>query len=143
MKFSIHELKEKASIDFIYDYRKEISNIVDILSIEPTKIEANFRYERDELFMQVKVDCHMCLACSKTLKPVKYHMQFEDSLIFGSSQEADFPLTDSIELSDIIFGLMISEKPYTIYHPDAKDITYEKEDSPHPAFAELDKTYKK
>ena len=143
MKFSVHELKEKTSLDFIHDYSKDILKSVDILSIEPAHISVQIHVEKDELYMRVNIDCKMELACSKTLKPVPYHMQFEESLIFGSSQEADFPLTDPLELTDIIYGLMISEKPYTIYHPDAKDITYEKEDSPHPAFAELDKTYKK
>jgi uncharacterized protein len=37
----------------------------------------------------------------------------------------------------------LSEKPYTIYHPDADKTLFEKEKSPHPAFADLDKIVKK
>ncbi|TNF08317.1 MAG: hypothetical protein EP317_03275 [Bacillota bacterium] len=143
MKFSIHDLKEKTSIDFICDFKNEILQTPDILSIEPAYVTADIRFANDELYLQFKIDCHMILACSKTLKPVPYHMQFEETLIFGDDEDSDFPLTDPLELGEVIYGLIISEKPYTIYHPDAKDVTFEKEKSPHPAFAELDKTYKK
>jgi hypothetical protein len=86
----------------------------------------------------IKVDVQMELACSKTMKPVPYHMQFDADIVFGSSEDAEYPLTDPLELSDIIFGYIISEKPYTIYHPDAEKTSFDPEKSPHPAFADLD-----
>jgi uncharacterized protein len=143
MKVSISDLKEKTSIDFICDLKNEIDKTPDILSIEPAIVNAAIRFESNELYLQFKIDCKMELACSKTLKPVPFHMNFEETVVFGDHEDSDFPLSDPIELTEIIYGLIISEKPYTIYHPDAKDITFEKEKSPHPAFAELDKTFKK
>jgi uncharacterized protein len=143
MNISIHELKEKTSLDFICQFKNEIEQTPDILSIQPVNVHLGIRFEKDEVYLQFNIDCHMELACSKTLKPVPYHMQFDETLIFGDHEDCDFPLTDPLHLSEIIYGLIVSEKPYTIYHPDAKDITFEKENSPHPAFAELDKTFKK
>ncbi|MBU1141890.1 MAG: hypothetical protein KKG64_05130 [Firmicutes bacterium] len=143
MKFSLHELKEKTSIELTYDYSKEIESIVDILSIQPAQIVCNFDFVSGELLMDVTVDVKMELACSKTLKPVPYEMNFNEKIIFGNTYEADYPLTNPLELTEIIFGYILSEKPYTIYHPDAKDTLFEKEKSPHPAFVDLDKIVKK
>ncbi|MCR3907005.1 MAG: DUF177 domain-containing protein [Tenericutes bacterium] len=143
MKFSLNELKEHTSINFIYDYSKEISAVIDILSIEPAKINGEIYYGHNELKLDISVDVNMELACSKTLKPVPYEMHFDAEILFSDTLEADFPLTDPLELTDIIFGYIVSEKPYTIYHPDAKDIIFEEEKRPHPAFAELDKNMKK
>ena len=143
MKIALHELKEKTSIELNYDYSDEIKRTVDILSIQPAEISCEFNFESDELYMNISVSVDMELACSKTLKPVPYLLEFDADIIFGSSLAADYPLTDPLELTDIIFGYIVSEKPYTIYHPDAENILFEKEKSPHPAFADLDKNVKK
>ena len=143
MKLYLHELKEKTSFQFTHDFSNDILAIPDILSIEPAKIQMDVAFRLEELHVDLSVDVMMNLACSKTLKPVLYHMQFQDLIIFGDTDDADYPLSDPIPFSDIIFGYIVSEKPYTIYHPDAKDVTFEKEKSPHPAFAELDKTFNK
>jgi len=143
MKIILHEIKEKASLDFTYDYQKEIDSIEDILSIKPAIIHVDVNFQDDTLILNIDVSVDMELACSKTLKPVQYHMDIKEEVIFGDHEEADFILTNEIELSDIIFGYIISEKPYTIYHPDAKELLFEKEKSPHPAFADLDKLLKK
>lgn len=143
MKILLHEIKEKASLDFTYDYQKEIEAIDDILSIKPAKIHMDIDDQEDTLILNIDVNVDMELACSKTLKPVEYHMDIKEEVIFGDQEDADFILTNEIDLSDIIFGYIISEKPYTIYHPDAKELLFEEEKSPHPAFADLDKLLKK
>jgi uncharacterized protein len=143
MKIILHEIKEKASLDFTYDYHKEIEHIEDILSIKPANIHVDINFDDDSLILDFNVKVDMELACSKTLKPIPYHMDISENVIFGNQEDADFILTNEIELSDIIFGYIISEKPYTIYHPDAKELLFEEEKSPHPAFADLDKLLKK
>ncbi|MBU1143038.1 MAG: DUF177 domain-containing protein [Firmicutes bacterium] len=143
MKYSIHDLKEKTSIDLVIDYSKMIEDSLEILAIEPAKVKADIFFKHDELTMNIHVDVLMELACSKTLKPVPYEMSFDEVIIFGNTEDADFPLEEPLELEDIIFGYIISEKPYTIYHPDANEASFEQEKSPHPAFADLDKIVKK
>jgi uncharacterized metal-binding protein YceD (DUF177 family) len=143
MLLKLSDLKEKTSLKFVQDYQDQIANEVDILSIDPAHIQCEILSKTDELLITVHVDVQMELACSKTLKPVPYHMQFDADIVFGSSEDAEYPITDPIELSDIIFGYILSEKPYTIYHPDAEKTSFDKEKSPHPAFADLDKIVKK
>jgi uncharacterized metal-binding protein YceD (DUF177 family) len=90
MKFSLNELKEHTSINFIYDYSKEISAVIDILSIEPAKINGEIYYGHNELKLDISVDVNMELACSKTLKPVPYEMHFDAEILFSDTLEADF-----------------------------------------------------
>lgn len=143
MKILLHEIKDKASLDFTYDYHKEIEPMEDILSIKPAIIHVDIRFKDNSLILNFNMNVDMVLACSKTLKPVPYHMDINENIIFGEQEDADYVLTNEIEVSDIIFGYIISEKPYTIYHPDAKELLFEEEKSPHPAFADLDKLLKK
>lgn len=143
MKFTIHELREQASLTFTFDYTHHLKNTVDMLSIEPAKIMISNRWIDHELMMNVVIDVNMELACAKTLKPVPYEMHMETDIVFGDSEDCDFKLTDPLELTDILFGYIMSEKPYTIYHPDADKTSFDQERSPHEAFAELDKTFKK
>ena len=93
---------------------------MDILSIQPASIYIDVNVIEKEIILSLSVKVDMELACAKTLKPVFYHMEIEEEVIFGDSEHADFIITNEIEISDIIFGYIISEKPYTIYHPDAK-----------------------
>ena len=143
MKFLVRDLNDVTSIDYSFDFTNYIEDIVDIIKIEPAHISGTFQRVEDELIFTGFVEVNLVLACSKTLKPVDYSMAFDANLIFGNTEDADYPLTEVIELSDLIFGYIISEKPYTIYHPDAKDILFEEEKSAHPAFADLDKLLKK
>jgi uncharacterized protein len=143
MTFSIHQLKEVSKLDFTYDYKHHLKHVIDILDIGPAHITCELKWIQDELVMDVHIDVNMVLACSKTLKPVPYVMKMDEQIIFGPTEDSDYPLTDPLELTDILFGYIVSEKPFTIYHPDAMNTSFEKERSPHPAFADLDKTFKK
>ncbi len=140
MKFTVHELKENTNLTFTFDYTHHLKDIPDMLSIDIAKISCKNEWIQSELIMDVEVDVKMELACAKTLKPVLYHMHMHEEIMFGDSEDCDYPLTDPIELTDILFGYLLSEKPYTIYHPDADKTSFEEERSPHPAFADLDKT---
>lgn len=142
MKMSLHELKEKTTLDFEFDFTSSLTSVPDMLSIQPAKIHLDWSWVQDHLMMTLNLTCQMELACAKTLKPVPYAMDLNTEIIFGDIDDADYPLEDPIYISDIIFGYIVTEKPYTIYHPDAEKTTFEKEKSPHPAFADLDKNYK-
>ncbi|MDY0075068.1 MAG: hypothetical protein WC992_01300 [Acholeplasmataceae bacterium] len=143
MRFSLRELKETSSLEFTYDFTPHLSRVVDILSIEPAHILCDIRWIKGDLLIDVHLNCQMELACSKTLKPVPYQMNMNAEILFGDSEECDYPLSDPLEITDILFGYIVSEKPYTIYHPDAMKTSFDQERSSHPAFADLDKTYKK
>jgi len=116
MKKLFDEFRDEPSKDFVIDYNNEIKNIDDILKI---------------------------LACAKTLKPVEQSIHIKTSIVIADHEEADFMLDEDIELHDILFGTIIAEKPYVVYHPDAKELSFEEKKSPHPAFADLDKLFEK
>jgi uncharacterized metal-binding protein YceD (DUF177 family) len=143
MKLSLNDLKEQTSINLTVDYSNYIKDFNDIKSIDLTLIVGQSSYQLGELKLNLNIRTKLELLCSKTLKPVSYDMNFDTEIIFGESEESDYYLEEANNLTDIIFGYIISEKPYTIYHPDAKETSFDQERSAHPAFAELDKIYKK
>jgi len=139
MKILVNDLKDKPSLDFICDYTNEIKSIEDIISIKPVNFHLDAFFTDDEVTLSVSGHVDLTLTCAKTLLPVEHQMDMTESIIFGSSEDADFILEDEIDISDILFGYIIAEKPYVVYHPDAKNINFEKEKSIHPAFADLNK----
>jgi uncharacterized metal-binding protein YceD (DUF177 family) len=143
MKLSLNDLKEQTSINLTVDYANNIKDFNDIMSIDLTQITGQSTYQLGELKLNLNVRTKLELLCAKTLKPVSFDMNFDTEIIFGETEESDYYLEEANDLSEIIFGYIISEKPYTIYHPDAKETSFEEERSAHPAFAELDKIYKK
>ena len=142
MKITLKDLQQLSSISDTYDYHHEIEHIADILDIKPAKIYAQITWGDDDLVLDVTIDVMLTLACAKTLKPVDYPLHVNEKIIFGNHEDADFILEDPLPLKDIIFGYVMSEKPLVIYHPDAQKLTFEKQKSPHPAFADLDKFLK-
>ncbi len=143
MKILVYDLKNVPSIDFTYDYKEEIKNVDDILAIKPAEFHLDAYFNDDELILSVNCKIDLTMACAKTLKPVDQHLEFDASIVFGESEEADYMLTDEIDISDIMFGYIISEKPLVVYHPDASGVSFDEKKSPHPAFADLDKLFKK
>ncbi len=143
MKLALKDLRDKPSISLIYDYHDAIENIPDMIAIKPAKVHADMTFHNDLLTMEVVIEVDMTLACAKTLKPVSYHMEAKETIIFGNDEDADFVLEDQIPFSDIIFGYILSEKPLVVYHPDAQKLEFNKKKSPHPAFADLEQFLKK
>ncbi len=143
MKILVIDLKNEPSIDFDYHFKKEIENIDDILDIQPAKFHVDAFFNEGEMILSITGEVDLTLACAKTLKPVEHHLSLSESIVFGEKEDADYVLTDEVQISDLIFGEIIAEKPLVVYHPDAQDISFEKEKSPHPAFADLDKLFNK
>ncbi|MFU8793088.1 MAG: YceD family protein [Acholeplasmataceae bacterium] len=139
MKIYLWQVQDQALLTETIDFSTQIKNQIDIISIKPTKVTGSFQLQADDVLSTLHVSTTLDMACAKTLKPVKVSLDFELDLIFGSSDDADYPLLFPLELDDIIFGHILLEKPYTVYHPDADDISFEEERSPHPAFKDLDK----
>ena len=130
---------ERALLDQTIDFSNHITNQTDILSIEATHVTGSFKQQGEEVVANLTVSSRLDMACAKTLKPVEVDLTFDLDLVFGQSDESDYPLIYPIELDDIIFGHILLEKPYTVYHPDADGISFEEERKPHPAFKDLDK----
>jgi uncharacterized metal-binding protein YceD (DUF177 family) len=93
--------------------------VVDIIDIKPFDVTYEIIQKHDQTILQVEGDVDLVLACSKTLKPVDYQVSFNAEVTFGNLDECDFIYTNTINLNDILLGIIVSEKPYVIYHQDA------------------------
>lgn len=93
--------------------------VVDIIDIQPFETSYEIIQKHDQTILQVEGEVDLVLACSKTLKPVEYHLTFDTDVTFGNLDECDFIYSNTINLNDILLGIIVSEKPYVIYHEDA------------------------
>lgn len=131
-------IKDKLNIDIRYDFNKYIKDKSDIIKFNDCHIIGILEYETNEVLVaSLKVDCDMILASSRSLEPVNYKLEFNLELIFGNVEEADFVLSDTINLTEIIYGHILSEKPPTIYLEDEVEATIEEKKKINPAFSEL------
>jgi uncharacterized metal-binding protein YceD (DUF177 family) len=143
MKFFLSDLKEKTSIDLTYDYTAQIEKVDDIIRIKPAFIKGDLVYEDDRVLAHINVDVMLELACAITLKPVSHHLVFDADIIFGLDTNSDFLLENPLDLKDVIFGYIVSEKPYKVVHEEADPKAYEEERTINQAFAELADLIKK
>lgn len=94
-------------------------HVVDIIDIKPFELSYEVIQHKDYTSLQLEGEVDLILACSKTLKPVDYHMSLDTEVTFGSGDDCDFIYSSTIDLHDIVLGIIVSEKPYVIYHEDA------------------------
>jgi uncharacterized protein len=103
----------------------------DILSLNPVDITYEISKRQQLYVLHVRGQATLTLACSKTLKPVLTTLDIDDEITFGDIDDADFVIEDSIDLSALVMGLIVSLKPIVIYHPDAEHVTFEEEKQPN------------
>lgn len=108
----------------------------EILDIHSCKALGTIEFENDILFVDLMIDAELTLASTRTLKPIKYKLSFPLNLIFGDHDDADFILKDEIDLSQIIYGHIILEKPLSIYDED-EEVYVDKTKRVNPFFEEL------
>lgn len=108
----------------------------DIEKINSCHIKGVIRRESNNFFIDFKVDVNLTLLSTRTLKPIDYEFSFPLELIIGSHEEADFALSDQIELDKIIYGHIILEKPLSIYDED-EEVYVDKTKRVNPFFEEL------
>lgn len=92
--------------------------VIDILDIKPFELTYEIIQKHDYTVLQVEADVLLELACSKTLKPVDYAMTIQTDVTFGDGDDCDFVFSKNVDLNDIVLGIIVSEKPYVIYHKD-------------------------
>lgn len=134
----LNEIKNEDILEFNYDFEKEIKKVPDILKVKSANIAAKVNFNIEEVIIEFSLDAKLTLACAKTLKPVQYNLNVSDDIVFSNSEDADYPLTNTINLKEIAFGYIMSEKPYTVYHEDAAEIEFVEKDEKISPFLELE-----
>jgi uncharacterized protein len=98
-------------------------HVIDILNIPTFKLNYDIIEKSNYIQLSVQATIQLDLACSKTLKPVPYEMDIDTEITFGDLDDCDFIYSKTININDILLGIIVSEKPYVIYHKDALDET--------------------
>lgn len=118
------------------NFNHKIKDRNDIIEIKDSNIIGVAKWQDKNLLIDLNIDVELTLASTRTLKPIKHQLKFPLNLIFGEHEEADFVLTNEIELDEIIFGHIILEKPLSIYNED-EELLVKNEKTVHPAFEKL------
>ena len=140
MKWILADLKEETKISLTFDYKEKSKEIQDILDISDTRVSGTLKKLSDsKVRVLLNVDTSLTLACARSLKEVTYPMNFDIDLILGSETDSDYPLENEIDLFDIVFGNIVAEKPYTIFHPSTSEEDFKEENERFNPFSDLDK----
>lgn len=118
------------------NFKHKLKDRNDIIEIEDSFVVGLVKWQDKNLLINLNVDVLLTLASTRTLKPIKHHLKFPINLIFGDHEEADFIITEEIQLDEIIFGHIILEKPLSIYNED-EELLVKNEKNVHPAFEKL------
>lgn len=142
MKWSLFELEKINQINETiarYDVPEGYS---DVDSISNIQVSGPVIHENSEVHILLNVKAELIMLCAFTLKEVEVMLNFQLDLIFGNSVDADYELTNPLELDDIVLGNILTEKPYRVFHKTADRSLFEPKPEVHPAFAELDELLK-
>lgn len=143
MKIDVNLIKGVQHIEQELDLKEFINSENDILDIKSTNLVAKIKPTKDKMILNGHVDTEIVMPCAKTLKPVNVPLSFEIEALFSSEEDADYPLTSEIDVAEIVYSYIVMEKPYIVYHEDAKNISFEEPKDGHPAFSDLKDLYKK
>lgn len=137
MKIYTSQIDGIKKIDKFFDFSNLIDKNNDILEIGECHVTGSIIPGYEELDLNIDINVDLVLASSRSLKPVNHHLSFNLVLNFGNGKEADFVLSNEIDLEEIVFAHILLEKPLTIFLPDEKPNDEEEKKGINPAFKEL------
>lgn len=142
MKIILSELLPVTSIKIQPNLNEYINPEYDLLKIDGTKVDGKLYWneEKQELLADVNIKTNLTQACSITLLPVEYFLEFSLSLIFSNSEDdedSDYYLENEINLDEIIFAEIFANKKYQVFHESADRSQFVEEEEKFMPFANL------
>ncbi len=115
-KLILNELNQSGNINFeISNIEKDFKGFPDIKKINKAKISGWYKFVNNSLNINLDVSASILMLCSHTLDDVVVNLDTNFDFIFSNGEDGDYPLTDTIELEEIIIGNIIAEAPYNVY----------------------------
>ncbi len=131
MKWSVAQLKKLTVNPYQFsgefDFTEEAKDIEDILNIDSALVEGTITREDEDVFKccyHLKVI--LTLACSLTLEPVEYLMDFEQSELIGYLNDENDDLiaivNNTVDMRSIVWDNILVNIPIRIIREDAYEI---------------------
>lgn len=115
-KLILNELKQSGNINFeICDIERDFKGFPDIKKINKAIVSGSYKFLSNSLNVNLDVNANLTMLCSYTLEDVIVSLDTNFDFIFSSDDDSDYPLTDTIDLEEIIIGNIIAEAPYNVY----------------------------
>lgn len=137
MKWSLFELDKLNNINEYIESYDIPETYSDVESIKDIKVVGKVIHINGEIKLELRITADAIKLCSYTLKEIFVPVDFEFDLLFGSSNDSDYPLTNPLELDEIILGNILAELPFRVFHESADPKEFEPKPKTHPAFEEL------
>ncbi len=145
MKLVVKELEALTSIDAKLNLDQFIDkDASDLIALEEVAVKGKISKMDQTVVIEVIISANITQKCAISLKPVLYPFETEVEIIFSDDVSImDYKLEPEIDLDQIIFAYIMSDKPLYVYSDDADHSQFEKaKDEGHPAFKELKDKYK-
>ncbi|MDR2867357.1 MAG: hypothetical protein LBV55_01685 [Acholeplasmatales bacterium] len=110
------DLMNTGTIEYECDLTKYLAKSIDILAFKMVKVKVDYQKSEDILDLGLNITCQLVLACDVTGKGVESNLDVMEDLKFGKTLDCDYPLTEEIDLDELVYGYIVSEKPYVVYH---------------------------
>lgn len=130
-------IESRLEIDTLLNLNELIQDNHHIKSITRCHVSGEFEFKLEELIANLEVKVDLVLESTRTLKDVKYPLEFNLDLIFGTSRDSDYILEDKIDLNELVYGHILVYKPTTVYNEGEEPLVEEKQKKVNPAFSEL------
>jgi uncharacterized metal-binding protein YceD (DUF177 family) len=137
MNIRLEQMDQPKQVTLTYD----VSTIqaIDVIDIQPVNVTYEVLDQQTITTLRLHIQAPLVLACAKTLKPVHYFIETDEDVTFGDIDDADFIYEPHVDLSAIVLGIIMSEKPFAVYHDDADQVEFIEEKGPSPFEALLKK----
>ncbi len=145
MKLIVKELEALTSIDAKLNLDLYVDqDASDLEAINDVAVKGKIRKMDQTVILDVIITAQITQKCAITLKPVVYPFETEVEIIFSDDVNImDYQIEPEIDLDQIIFAYIMSDKPLYVYSEDADHSQFEEAtDEGHPAFKELKDKYK-
>jgi len=117
----LSNLKVKDTIKYEAILDDYLKNQFDIIRINSCSVVCDYVYYSNKLKINLSVKTNLVLSCSVTGLEVIQDLEFMEELSFGRSLDDDYPLEKEINLDELVFAYIYSNKPYCVYHPSVSD----------------------
>jgi len=118
MIINTKKLLEKTKINYSPDLNPFLDNPYEIIKFIETDVNGEInKIDKNKIVLELHIKSKLILASSFSLKEVPSELEFDISISFGNTKDDDFIYQDTINLDEIIFGEIYTEKPLQVIHP--------------------------
>lgn len=145
MKLIVKDLESTTSIDVLLNLDSFVDkDHSDLDALKDVRVVGTAKHYDNTVILNISISATITQKCAITLKPVIYPFETEAEIIFSDDFDImDYKIESEIDLDQVVFAYIVSDKPQYVYAEDADHSQFEAPSTEgHSAFKELKEKYK-